>query len=382
MNKTQKTLLLILLFIFAVTATFFITYSAAGGVYEALERAEMTAIERKTQEIRQYIDTYYIGDSDERAMADAAAAGMVAAGCDEWSYYLSADDYAAYLEDFNNEYVGIGVSIVKADKGIRISEVAKGAPADLAEVHVDDILTHVDGVSVLELGVEGTQAAVRGEIGTAVRLTFLRGDEVLEKEIVRGGIPTPVADCELLDGDVGYIHIYNFDKRCADETLACIDKMLGAGAKSLLFDVRFNVGGLKDEMIRILDRLLPEGALFQSEDYAGKKSIEYSDAAHLDIPMAVLINEHSYSAAEFFAAVLHQYDAAKLVGMPTGGKGRYLVGYPLSDGSYLNLSIGTYYLPDGTSLSEGGVLPDIEQDLSDEAYANLYYGALAKKDDA
>ena len=233
MNKTLKTILIVLLFVFAVAATFFITYSAAGGAYVSSQNANMTAVEQKTQEIRQYIDAYYIGDADEQTMADAAAAAMVAAGCDEWSYYLSAEGYADYLEDYNNEYVGIGVTIEEAEGGIRIADVVPGGPAAEADVRVDDILTHVDGESVDDIGMEGTQSIVRGEIGTVVHLTFLRDGKILEKDIVRGGIPTVVADCELLDGDVGYIHIYNFDKRCAEETLARIDEMLAAGAKSL-----------------------------------------------------------------------------------------------------------------------------------------------------
>ena len=185
----------------------------------------------------------------------------------------------------------------------------------------------------------------------------------------------------MLDGQIGYVKIANFDTRCFDETSAAIDALLDDGAQALIFDVRNNGGGYKDELVKILDRLLPEGILFQSEDYSGTKQTDRSDAACIELPMAVLVNQDSYSAAEFFAAALQEYDWATVVGTKTCGKGNFQTAFTLSDGSMLNLSIGKYYTPQGRSLTDLGVTPDVEIEYDDETYAKLYYSQLEDADD-
>ena len=382
MKKLPKILLIAALILFSVGATFYITYTELTRQY-ALELQTITPVEQKTAEISDYLGEYFIDEYDEQALADAAAAAMVEATGDEWSYYLTVDEYAMYLESFYNAYVGIGVTITADEEagGMRIESVVPNGPADRSGVLVGDILLQVEGQDTLTLGVTGTRDLVRGEEGTAVNMLFSRDGEKLELTIVRESIDTEVASCELLDGEIGYIRINNFDVRCADETIACINEMRNAGAKALLFDVRFNGGGLKDEMVEVLDHLLPEGVLFRSVDYAGEEEVDYSDKRCIKLPMAVLVNLDSYSAAEFFAAALQEYGWATVVGEQTYGKGNFQTSFELSDGSMLNISIGKYYTPEGKSLTGVGITPDIVCELSDEDYADLYYGVLEKEDD-
>ena len=382
MKKLQKILLIAALLVFAAGATFYITYTELTHQYE-LELQSFTPVEQKTAEISSYLEEYFIDEYDENALADAAAAAMVEATGDEWSYYLTADEYEMYLESFYNAYVGIGVTITEDEQagGMRIESVTPGGPADQAGVRVGDILLQVEGQDTLTLGMTGTRNLVRGEEGTAVTLLFQRDGEQLELTITRANIETQVAACELLEGDIGYIRINNFDVRCARETIACINQMRSEGAKALLFDVRFNGGGLKDEMVKVLDYLLPEGVLFRSVDYAGEEEVDYSDKRCVEMPMAVLVNLDSYSAAEFFAAALQEYGWATVVGEQTYGKGNFQTGFELSDGSMLNISIGKYYTPEGKSLTGVGITPDIACELSEDDYANLYYGLLEKEDD-
>lgn len=378
MKKSTKTILLVLSFAAVAGLAFCAAFYVAGRLY-----APQSAAAQKTAEISAYLERFFIDDYDEDALADAAASAMVTATGDRWSYYLSADQYADYEESMNNAYVGIGVTIVLSEEqgGMLVEDVTAGGPAEEAGVLPGDVLTAVDGQSTLELGMSGTRSVVRGEEGTTVQLSIRRGEEELTLDVLRRNILKDVASGEMLDGNVGYIKISNFDSRCAEETLACLDTLLTQGAKAVIFDVRFNGGGYKDEMVKVLDRLLPEGILFQSEDYSGKKEIDRSDAECLELPMAVLVNEDSYSAAEFFAAALQEYDAAVIVGTKTTGKGNFQTGFRLSDGSLLNISIGKYYTPNGVSLSETGVTPDIETDLSDEDYASLSAGKLPHEDD-
>ena len=384
MKKSHKILFCVLC-VFAAIACLGLTWMAASRVTSAriYEMLEAMPVTEKTSEISAYLEQYFIDDYDEDALADAAASAMVTATGDRWSYYLSAADYQSYEESMNNAYVGIGVTIVVDEEagGLRVESVEAGSPAYEAGIETGDIMLEVEGQKTIDLGTTGTRNLVRGEEGTTVHLKFRRGEETYECDVLRASIQTVVAECRMLEDSIGYVKINNFDARCFDETSACIDEVLDQGAKALLFDVRFNGGGYKDEMVKILDKLLPEGVLFQSEDYAGKKQTDTSDAACIELPMAVLVNRDSYSAAEFFAAALQEYHWAKVVGEKTCGKGNFQTGFRLSDGSLLNISIGKYYTPQGKSLTDIGVTPDVEIEYDDDTYAKLYYGQLSDEED-
>ena len=346
-------------------------------------REEDSPVQAKAAEVQEIIETYFIDDYDEDTLADGAASGMVDATGDEWSYYLSADEVAAYEESMANAYVGVGITITEDAEagGMRVEEVVSGGPAEEAGIRMGDLLLAVEGEDVLPLGIDGTRNLVRGEEGTHVNMHFSRNGTEYDVSVERRSIETPVVTGELLDENIGYIKIGNFDERSAAETIAFVKDLIGQGAEALLFDVRFNPGGYADELVKVLDYLLPEGDLFRSVDYAGREEVDTSDASCVELPMAVLVNEDSYSAAEFFAAALQEYEWATIVGSQTYGKGNFQTAFYLSDGSMVNLSIGKYYTPGGKSLSETGVTPDVVVDLDDEQYALLYYNALEQADD-
>lgn len=346
-------------------------------------REEDSPVQAKAAEVQEIIETYFIDDYDEDTLADGAASGMVDATGDEWSYYLSADEVAAYEESMANAYVGVGITITEDAEagGMRVEEVVSGGPAEEAGIRVGDLLLAVEGEDVLPIGIDGTRNLVRGEEGTRVNMHFSRNGTEYDVSVERRSIETPVVTGDLLDGSIGYVKIDNFDERSAAETIAFVKDLIGQGAEALLFDVRFNPGGYADELVKVLDYLLPEGDLFRSVDYAGREEVDTSDASCVELPMAVLVNEDSYSAAEFFAAALQEYEWATIVGSQTYGKGNFQTAFYLSDGSMVNLSIGKYYTPGGKSLSETGVTPDVVVDLDDEQYALLYYNALEQADD-
>lgn len=376
LKKWQKSLILVLAFAVAILGSAIVTMQ--------LTRREQTPAEAKTAEIGAYLDRFFIDDYDEEKLADAAASAMVEATGDRWSYYLTAEEKSSYDEQMQNAYVGIGVTITAQEElgGMRIEAVTADGPAEEAGLLTGDIITEVEGEKTLDLGMTGTRTKVRGEAGTFVTLTILRGEESFPVSVERRSIQTPVATYEMLDGQIGYIKIANFDTRCAEETNAAMDELIAQDAKALIFDVRNNGGGYKNELVKVLDKILPEGILFQSEDYQGSKQIDRSDADCIDLPMAVLVNQDSYSAAEFFAAAIQEYDWGTVVGTKTVGKGNFQTAFTLSDGSMLNLSIGKYYTPQGRSLTDTGITPDVEIALSDEDGAKLYYGQLEKADDA
>ena len=222
---------------------------------------------------------------------------------------------------------------------------------------------------------------IRGPEGTTVELEILRESEILPFRLERRQILTEVVSFQMLDGDIGLIAIRNFDARCAQESIAAIEALREQGATALIFDVRNNPGGYATELVELLDYLLPEGELFRSVDYTGKEKVDYSGASFLDMPIAVVCNQDSYSAAEFFPAAIQEYGAGTVVGTPTCGKGYFQYTYELSDGSAVGLSSGKYFTPNGKSLADVGIQPDVLVEVDEETDLAIYYGTLEPQDD-
>ncbi len=336
----------------------------------------------KLEELKAVIDGYFIDEVDHTAMENAAAEAMIGALGDRWSYYMTPEEYKVYQERMSNSYVGIGITITQREDGyITVIKVEPNGPAEEAGIRVGDVITAAGGQDISSMDLDRIGDLIRGEEGTSVKLRLLRGSETLEIEAMRRSVQKVVATSRMLDHEIGLVTILNFDGRCAEETLAGIESLLDQGAKALIFDVRFNPGGYKSELIKILDYLLPEGPLFRSVDYSGRESVDMSDENCLEIPMAVLINGDSYSAAEFFGAALSEYGVAKLVGQPTTGKGHFQTSFALADGSAAVISIGKYCTPNGVSLTDVGLTPDIPVEISEELYQNIYYGTVAPEED-
>ena len=337
----------------------------------------------KLDRLEALIEDCFIGEADFQTMEDAAAAAMVKATGDRWSYYISAEDYDAHREQEENAYVGVGITIVRQedDSGFLIATVIDGGPAQEAGIQVNDLLIGVEDQDVRGMTTAEVGSLVKGKEGTKVTLTVLRKGENLTLAVERRRIEESVAEGELLDEGVGLVRIYNFDARCAQESIAAIEKLRSEGAKKLIFDVRNNPGGFASELVDLLDYLLPEGELFRSVSFDGKERVDTSDASFLDMPMVVLVNGNTYSAAEFFAAALMEYEAAVVVGEPTVGKGYYQQTISLGDGSAVALSTGKYYTPKGNSLADKGINPSVRVDVDEETASAIYYGTLQPADD-
>lgn len=337
----------------------------------------------KLDRLENLIQERYIGEADGEAMEDAAAAAMVKATGDRWSYYIPASQYEAHKEQSENAYVGIGITIQQAEdgSGFLIVMVNQNGPAEEAGIQVNDLLIAVEDQDVREMTADQVRELIRGEAGTKVSLTVMRQGEHQTLAVERRRIESAVATGQMLTDGIGLVKISNFDERCASESIAAIQKLQQEGAKKIIFDVRNNPGGYAEELVKLLDYLLPEGDLFRSVSYDGTEKVDTSDADCLDMPMAVLINGSSYSAAEFFAAALQEYQAATIVGEPTVGKGVYQTTISLGDGSAVALSTGKYFTPKGNSLTDVGVTPDVRVDVDEETAEKIYYGTLGYADD-
>ena len=365
------------------SVSYILVAALASAMTLAMADREVGLRPTKLEQLENLIQEKFIGEVEQAALQDAAAEAMVAATGDRWSYYISAEEYAEYEERMANAYVGVGITIQKPEGniGLLVLDVTEGGPAEEAGLQVDDLLIRVEDTDVRELDTEAVRDLVRGKEGTFVNMTVMRKGETLTFSVERRTVQTPVAQWELLKDGIGLVTIENFDDRCAEETIAAIETLLEQGAEKLIFDVRNNPGGYAHELVAVLDYLLPEGELFRAVKYDGTENIDTSDAACLELPMAVLVNTESYSAAEFFAAAMQEYDAAVVVGQQTSGKGYFQTAIHLNDGSAVSLSVGKYYTPSGKSLAEVGVTPDRMIETDDETEVKIYFGQLEWKDD-
>ncbi len=317
----------------------------------------------KYADVKQVVDDYYIGDGDNTAISDASSAAMITALGDKWSYYMTPEEYQSYQMYSANEYAGIGVTIQLDDKtkGFRITSVTAQSPAEKAGLSAGDIITAVDGESVTGKSLSDVQSLIRSKLNEMLKFTIqdANGDSRTVSVDCKVIYTDPVSS-KMLDNHVGYVKINNFESGSGTGAVQAVDQLLADGAQSLVFDVRGNPGGMLSELITILDHLLPEGDVFVSVDKSGKEDVTRSDNVCVKVPMVVLVNGNSYSAAEYFAAALREYNWATIVGENTTGKGRSQTTIVLDDGSAVHISSKKYLTPNRVDLSEqGGLVPDV-----------------------
>ena len=314
-------------------------------------------------EIEKIINENYIGSVDDDTLFNAAASAMVRSIDDKWSYYMSPEEYAAYKLTSSNEYAGIGISVKQNDSGdFEIFSVDSGTPAEAAGLTAGQLIVSVDGQPVADMTLSEMQELIRSKLNKDFPMVVSdkKGNEVSVTVACEIIYKDPVSS-RMLDGNIGYIKIANFEAGSSEGAINAIEKLVAEGATAFIFDVRNNPGGLLSELVSLLDYLLPDGDLFISVDKQGNETVKTSDKICLSSKMAVLVNANTYSAAEFFAAALQEYDWATIVGEHTTGKARSQITLELSNGGAVHISTHKYLTPDRVDLSEaGGIKPDIE----------------------
>ncbi len=314
------------------------------------------------------IRTQFVGEYDADEMADAALDAMVESLGDRWSYYMDADSYTATIQRRSNSYGGIGVTVMTEEGGLRIQSVTEGGPADLAGLLVGELITAADGTDLSGDNAALGSSLIQGEEGTQVTLTVEDAQGASRQvTVTRAQLQTDPVSYEMLEDGIGYVALSNFYSGSAETVEAAVEDLLSQGATSLIFDMRDNPGGYLSELLDLLDYLLPEGDIFQSGDSSGPTRVTTSDEDCVDLPMAVLVNGNTYSAAELFAAQLQESVGATIVGEATYGKGYSQQVFELLGGRALNLSTKTYYTGSGVSLIGTGVTLDVEVILDEDA---------------
>ncbi|MFI3115843.1 MAG: S41 family peptidase [Clostridia bacterium] len=328
----------------------------------------------KIYEVMQVIEQSYVGEIDYETALDYAAAGYVEGIGDSWSYYMNQEQYEQYLTDAGENLVGIGVNVVYDynEEAILVTKVYDKSPALYGGVQKFDYIISVDGQKVSDVGYNTAVDMVTGERGTVVELEVMRNDEIIEMRITRDTVARVSVYYEMV-GEVAYVQITNFESDTANQFKNALEITSNAGAKGFVFDLRNNPGGYLTKLVECLDIILPEGDVISTVSKYGSEEIYTSDAEYLDVPISVIVNSNSYSAAEFFAAAVQEYGVGTVVGESTTGKGYSQSPVELSDGSVIILSTNKYYTPQGRNLANVGVTPDIQIEHSEEEQERYYF---------
>ena len=325
MNKKISLGLALSLIAIASAVTFILTsfFSLQSFNKKVVDVNEKSKKYNSLQVLDSYVRENYLGDINENDLSDGILKGYISGLDDKYSRYLTEEEYLSEQSEDEGQLVGLGLTLSKDDNGyIRIAEIMQDSPVVDAGLQVGDIITIIDGVDVLAAGFEESVESMRGTEGSEIKLTVRRDGIDKDYTFTRRSIEMITVSGEMINERVGYIKISGFKKNTPQQFIDTLERLTSNGAKAIIFDVRDNGGGIVDSLSDCVDPLLPEGVIATAEYKDGhSETLVYSDATELDIPMVVLVNNNTASAAELFAASLRDFGGAVLVGERTYGKG-------------------------------------------------------------
>lgn len=335
-----------------------------------ISRAEYERLQRYAEldEIWQIVEQYYYQEPDTQAMLDGAEMGLLYGLGDPYTYYYTPDQYAQLWADDEGEYAGIGIQIMGnyATGLCTISRVFLDSPALDAGLRKGDVLTRVEDIDVVTTTLQDAVNIMRGEPGTPVNVQVQRGDQLLDFVVDRAVVHVNWVNSCMLDGDVGYISLYEFSGDCSPSFAVHLDNLMSQGAKALVIDLRDNPGGWVDDAQKVADMFLEEGnvASLVYRDGTTELYTTTTDGKENPIPLVVLVNEYSASASEILAGALQDRGRATIVGTQTFGKGVVQYVLPVGTrGAGMQLTVAQYYTPNGNEVHKVGITPDIEATL-------------------
>ncbi len=373
-NKGQKIYRTMMLIVITALITAIITtivvynkMNLTTDVKSIASSGDNSGLELALSKIRMIMENRYIGTLDDEKMIEGAIKGYVSGVGDEYTEYYTPEEMSDQLEVANGNYVGIGIyMLVDSNNGkIVVSEAMKDSPAEKAGIKSGDIITKVEGEEVTKDNVSEMSNKIKGEEGKKVKLEIQRGEETLTLDVERKKIVVSHIDTRVIEDNIGYIEITDFDGGAAAEFEKKYKELEEKEIKSLIIDVRGNGGGVVDESIEILELLCNKGdTLLITIDKQNKETVTKSTKNQkIKLPVVVLTNGYSASASEIFAGALKDNNRAKLVGTKTYGKGVIQTLIKLSDGSGLKMTTEEYYTPNKNKINKVGIEPNEEVKL-------------------
>lgn len=341
-------------------------------------------VSRKSHELYDTIDDYYLNEIDNDKMQDGIYKGMVDSLGDQYTVYYTADEYKQFTTASSGTYCGIGVTVsqnVTTGAITIVKTFKKGSGAEEGMLP-GDMIYKIEGKKIEGLELSKVVSQIKGEEGTFVKVTVLRNGKEIEFNLERRKleVDTVTSRMEEKDGKkIGYIAVSEFDEVTASQFKSALKELEKEGMQGLVIDLRDNPGGLLDVTCEMLDRMIKKGILVYTVDKNGKRvDEEATDNLSFDKPVAILVNGNSASASEVFSGAMKDYKAATLVGTNTFGKGIVQSIVPFEDGTAMKVTVSKYYTPNGVNIHGTGIKPDVVEELNKEA---LKDGKLDRKED-
>ena len=336
-----------------------------GVVSCGIRLSEDASSEEKLSVLKGLIDENYIGDVDEEALEEGIYKGYIQGLEDPYSVYYNEEETKDLYETTEGEYSGIGAVLSQdLESGvITLVQIYEDSPAAKAGLKDNDILTKVGDIEVTDMDLSEVVTYIKGEKGTDVDLTVLRGEDAEEITVTatRDTVEAQTVKYEMLEGQTGYLSVSEFDSVTYAQYEEALNKLTDQGMTGLIVDLRNNPGGNLNTVCEMLDLVLPKGTIVYTEDKDGKRETATSDDEHqINVPMVVLVNGNSASASEIYAGAIQDYGIGKIVGTQTYGKGVVQQIFDLGDGTSVKLTIAEYFTPNGRSIDGEGITPDVE----------------------
>ena len=364
--KKSRFILLLIAAAVAGAAVFFgVSRALSGAGYgtatiSASEYRQMKEISERYEDLEQVyqrINKEYYQDVDPEKLIVGATKGMVNSLGDKYSSYMTKAEYDQWYSTVTGEYEGIGVTFVMEKKGQgSVVLVSEGSPAEKAGIKAGDVITKVNGKTFSDA--DKMSAEIRGDIGTEVKVTYVRDKKEKTVTIIRDKIVNKSVSSQVLAGDLGYIKIASFESSTYEDFRAALDSMEKKKVKGFIIDLRDNGGGLVETAVDTADDLLGKGNITYLQDRAGKKEYIDSDSRKTDLPYVILVNGNTASASEIVTAAVQDNKGGKIVVTKTFGKGIVQSTDTLEDGSALEITVLQYFSPNGHAIHKKGIKPD------------------------
>ena len=347
---------------------------------------ESVANEKTTEKLgvlENTIKQYFWQDVDESTLEEGVYKGLLESLDDPYSVYYTHDELVQLQQQTEGIYYGIGAYISQDNEMgyVRVSKIIKNTPAEASVLQQDDYIYKVDGEDMQGKDSSYVVSKIKGEAGTKVTITVVRegATDPIDIEVERQKIESPTVEYQMLDNDMAYIQITEFDLVTTEQFEEAYKQAQADGMKGLILDLRSNPGGNLSTVCDIARMILPKGLIVYTEDKYGKREEYTCDGANqIKVPLVVLTNGYSASASEILAGAVKDYGIGTLVGTTTYGKGIVQKVINLSDGSAVKLTVSNYFTPNGNNIHKIGIDPDVEVEFDAEQYKNGVDNQLEK----
>lgn len=361
-NRIYKVTMLVIL---TAIITFMVTSIGMYNYFSNLTLSQDTdAISNKIEKVKRKLEEYYIGDFDTNKMIETAVKGYVEGVGDEYTEYLTLDEYDDLLISVTGDYVGIGIYMYQNNDGnIVVLSPMENSPAEEAGLEAGDIIVSINGEKCTEMDLNIAASKIKGEKGSTVELEIIRNNETIKKTVERRNVEIKDSTSRVIDGNIGYIGLSTFDEGCAKNIESYLEEFKGQNINSVIIDLRNNTGGIVTEAIDFAELFVKKGdVIMRSYNKTDKETVYKSSSKKtVDMKVVLLVNEYSASATEIVTAALKDNNLATVVGTKTYGKGVMQEVLPMFNGtSALKVTVEEFKTPNGDKINKVGITPDIE----------------------